>query len=119
MTERWGVASDRADEPVVRGAPNGEAAQTQPPDGGIAGSGHASAGRDQAEQERARHDRSTEFPVSMEAVVGEKLRVVPIDPKRSAWAGYDVSPPAAAQGRLAPVVGQSSRVWSVRKVLGV
>jgi len=102
MTERWGVASDRVDAHAVRGVPNGAVAQTRPPDGGIADSGDALAGRDQAEQERARHDRSTEFPVSMEAAVGEKLRVVPTDPKRSAWAGYDVLASAGRAGRLGP-----------------
>src|SRR5450755_2112857 len=64
--------------------------------------GHAFAGRDRPEQERARHDRSTDFPVSMEAVVGERLRVVPIDPKRSAWAGYDVLASAGRAGWLGP-----------------
>ena len=102
MTERWGVASDRVDARAVRGVPNGAVAQTRPPDVGIADSGHAFAGRDRAEQERARHDRSTDFPVSMEAVVGERLRVVPIDPKRSAWAGYDVLASAGRAGWLGP-----------------
>ena len=102
MIDRRGVARDRVDAHTVRGAPNGAVAETQPPDGGIADSGHWFAGRDQVEQERSRHHRSTGFPVSMEAVVGETLRVVPTDPKRSAWAGYDVLAAAGRVGWLGP-----------------
>ena len=71
---------------------------------------------------RAQQDRSTEFPVSMEAAVGERLRVSLTDPKLSARPhGYDVLAPGGRAGSLslASVVGQSSRVWSARKVLGV
>ena len=102
MTKRSGVVRDRVDAHAVRGVPNGAVAQARPPDVGIADSGHASAGRDQAEQKRVQQDRSTDFPVSMEAVVGEKLRVVPIDPKLSAWAGYDVLAPGGRAGSLGP-----------------
>jgi len=42
------------------------------------------------------------FPVRMQAAVGEKLRVVPIDPKRSAWAGYDVLGSGGRAGSLGP-----------------
>lgn len=92
---------------VVRGAANGEAAQAQPPNAGIADSGYASAGRDQAEEKRTQQDRSTDFPVSMEAAVGEKLRVFPTDPKLSAQAWRKLGLSWAqwmAMGRSASVV---------------
>jgi len=102
MSERWGVASERVDTHPVRGAPIGAVAQARPRDVGIAESGHAIVGRDHGEQERARPDRSTDFPVSMEAAVGERLRVAPIDPKRSAWVGYDVLASGGRAGWLGP-----------------
>jgi hypothetical protein len=67
----------------------------------FADSGHVCDGRDQSEQKRAQQDRSTDFPVSMEAAVGEGLRVSLTDPKLSARAhGYDVLAPGGRAGWL-------------------
>jgi Protein of unknown function (DUF2510) len=74
-SERWWDGQGWTQE--VRGTPNGGSARTRSPN-------VRSFGRHQAEVTGPQPDQSSDFPVAIAGVVGEKLRVLATDPELSA-----------------------------------